>query len=153
MTLMDQQIFLRLARNALGLPNHKLAQELGVSERTIEKWSMRSTSGDRRAMPLMAIRLVLRMLDDRKRELLAMGDRNAAEVLDAIGAQVDSSRRAASMRAFDALQRSARRLMPLEPARRKPRYFATLAQKNTWERRQEIRHARRIQAAATPGKR
>lgn len=149
---MNQQTFLRCARGALGLSYRRLAEELGVSERTIEKWSMRPTSGDHRAMPLMAIRLILRMFDDRKRELLASGDRNGAEVLDAIGAQVDPVRMAASLKTFDALQRSARRLVPLEPGRRKPRSFSTFAQKNAWERTEEVRRARRIQAATAPGK-
>lgn len=142
LVLMDQQPFLRRARHELGLTCGELARELGVSARTVEKWSLRANSGDRREMPLMAIRLVLRMLDDRKREAIAHGDRAAAEVIDAIGAQVDPARRAASLRAFDALQRSAGRLAPAPVPRRKPRSFATFAQKNAWDRREETRIAR-----------
>ena len=149
---MDQQAFLRRASSELGLPYRQLAADLGVSERTIEKWSLRGASADHRAMPLMAIRLILRMLDDRKRELLARGDRVAAEAIDALGAQVDPARLAASMRTFDALQRSLRRIAPMDAPRRKPRSFATLARKNAWERKEETRLARRAQAPAS-GKR
>jgi transcriptional regulator with XRE-family HTH domain len=149
---MDQQAFLRRASKELGVPYRQLASELGVSERTVEKWSLRGASADHRSMPLMAIRLILRLLDDRKRELIARGDRAGAEVIDALGAQVDPARLAASMRTFDALQRSAHRIAPMEVARRKPRSFATLARKNAWERKEETRLARRAQAPG-PGKR
>jgi transcriptional regulator with XRE-family HTH domain len=149
---MDQQAFLRRARSDLGMPYRQLAAELGVSERTIEKWSLREDSADHRAMPLMAIRLILRLLDDRKRELLARGDRAAAEAIDALGVQVDPARLGASMRTFDALQRSFRRMAPMEAPRRKPRWFATPARKNAWERNEETRCARRAQAQAS-GKR
>lgn len=149
---MDQQAFLRRASSELGMPYRQLAAELGVSERTIEKWSLKRASADHRAMPLMAVRLLLRMLDDRKRELIARGDRAAAEVIDALGAQVDPARRAASMRTFDALQRAARRIAPMERPRHKPTSFATFAQKNAWERREETRLAKRAQAPAA-GKR
>ena len=149
---MDQQSFLRRARIELGVPYRQLAAELGVSERTVEKWTLRRASTDFREMPLMATRLILRMLDDHKRVLIARGDRLAAEVIDALGAQVDSARLAASMRSFDALQRASRRLFPLENPRRKPRSFVTLARKNAWERQEETRLARRAQASAA-GKR
>ena len=149
---MDQQAFLRRATRELGVPYRHLAAELGVSERTVEKWSLRGASADHRVMPLMAIRLILRLLDDRKRELIAHGDRTAAEAIDALGAQVDPARLAASMRTFDALQRSSRRIAPMEVPRRKPRSFATFARKNAWQRKEETRLARRAQAPA-PGKR
>jgi hypothetical protein len=145
---MDQQAFLRRARSELGVPYRRLAEELGVSERTVEKWSLRAGSPDRREMPMMAIRLVLRLLDDRKRERLASGDRAAAEVIDALGAQMDSARLATSLRTFDALQRSARRMASIPAMRRKPRSFASLAKKNAWERDEEIRLARLVQAQA-----
>jgi hypothetical protein len=144
---MDQQAFLRRASAELGLSYPRLAAELGVSGRTVEKWSLKATSSDHREMPLMAVRLMLRLLDDRKRELLAQGDRAGAEAIDALGAQVDPARVASSMRTFDALQRSMSRLAPPMP-RRTPRAFATLALKNAWERREETRHARLAQAAA-----
>lgn len=150
---MDQQSFLRRARSELGIPYRRLAEELGVSERTVEKWSLRQASADHRSMPLMAIRLVLRLLDDRKRGLLARGDRAAAEAIDALGAQVDPARLAASMRTFDALQRSAGRIVRLERPRRKPRSFASVERKNAWERREETRLAKRAQAAPASGKR
>lgn len=149
---MDQQDFLRRASSELGMPYRQLAAELGVSERTIEKWSLKSASADHRAMPLMAIRLILRMLDDRKRELIACGDRAAAEAIDGLGAQIDPARRTACMRTFDALQRASRRIAPMERPRRKPRSFATFTQKNAWERKEETRLARRAQAPAA-GKR
>lgn len=149
---MDQQAFLRRATRELGMPYRQLAGELGVSERTVEKWSLRGASADHRAMPLMATRLILRMLDDRKRELIAKGDRAAAEAIDALGAQVDPARLAASLRTFDALQRSSPRIAPMDMARRKPRFFTTFAQKNAWEREEERRLAIRV-IAQTPGKR
>ena len=149
---MDQQAFLRRVRRELGVPYRQLAEELGVSERTIEKWSLRKASADHRAMPLMAIRLLLRLLDDRKRDLIAHGDRAGAEAIDALGAQVDPARLASSMRTFDALQRSSRRISPIGVQRRKPRSFTTFARKNAWERKEETRLARRAQAQA-PGKR
>jgi transcriptional regulator with XRE-family HTH domain len=143
---MDQQAFLRRATAELGLSYPQLAAELGVSERTVEKWSLKASSTDHRTMPLMAIRLTLRILDDLPRELLAQGDRAGAEAIDALGAQVDPARVASSMRTFDALQRSMNRLAP-PMRRRKPRAFATPALKNAWERREETRHARLAQAA------
>ena len=152
MRAMDQQTFLRRARRELGVPYRRLAAELGVSERTVEKWSIKSASADHRAMPLMATRLILRMLDDHKHVLLARGDRVAAETIDAIAAQVDPARLAANLRSFDALQRSARRIAPIESGHPKPRAFATLAQKNAWERKEETRLARRAQTPAS-GKR
>ncbi|MEO7744204.1 MAG: hypothetical protein ABIR98_14805 [Usitatibacter sp.] len=146
MELMDQQAFLRRVRQELGLPYRQLAAELGVSARAVEKWSLRASSTDHRAMPLMATRLILRLLDDRKRELLSRGDRAAAETIDALGAQVDPARLAASMRTFDALQRSLQRIAPPFETRRKPRAFATVARKNSWERNEETRRARLSQA-------
>jgi transcriptional regulator with XRE-family HTH domain len=148
---MNRQAFLRRVRDELGLSNAQLANELGVSARTIEKWSLRADSDDHREMPLIAIRFILRLLDDRKRELLARGDRSGAEAIDALGAQVDPARLAASLRTFDSLQRSAARLVPM-PTLRKPPYFTTQAKKNEWQRKEELRNARRAQAQAA-GKR
>ena len=127
----------------------QVAQALGVSERAVEKWSLRAASPDHREMPLMAIRLLLRMLDDLKREHLARGDRSAAEVIDALGTQVDPARLAASMKTFDALQRSMARLAPLKAPRNKPRSFATPSAKNAWERNEEARLARLARAKAS----
>jgi hypothetical protein len=146
---MNQQSFLRRAKQELDAPYRQLAAELGVSERTIEKWSLKASSADHREMPLMAIRLLLRMLDDRKREHLARGDRSAAEVIDALGVQVDAARLSSSMKTFDALQRSAARFAPLQAPHRKPRFFATLSDKNAWERNEETRRARLAQAKAS----
>ena len=130
----------------------QLAAELGVSGRTIEAWYLDAVSTEHRAMPLKAIRHILKLLDDRKRELMARGDRLSAEVIDALGAQVDPARLVASLRTFDALQRSSPRIAPMDMARRKPRFFTTFAQKNAWEREEERRLAIRV-IAQTPGKR
>ena len=65
---------------------------------------------------------------------------------------MDPARLAASMRTFDALQRSSRRMAPMDVPRNKPRSFTTFAQKNAWERKEETRLARRAQAQGT-GKR
>lgn len=144
---MERHAFLKRASIELGMTYRQVAEALGVSLRTVEKWSLRETSPDHREMPLMAIRLLLRMLDDRKRVLLAGGDRAAAETLDALGAQVDPARLAASMKTFDALQRSMARLAPAP--RRKVRAFRTPAAKNAWERSEEVRLARRSLSKAS----
>ena len=78
--------------------------------------------------------------------------RLTGKTIDAIAAQVDPARLAAALRSFDALQRSARRMAPIESGHPKPRAFATLARKNAWERKEETRLARRAQTTAS-GKR
>ena len=128
------------------MPYRQLAEALGVSERTVAKWSLKASSADHRQMPLIAIRLLLRMLDDRKGEHLTRGDRPAAETIDALGVQVDSARLAASMKSFDALQRSMARLVAAP--RRRPRAFRTMSAKNEWERNEETRLARLAHAKA-----
>lgn len=148
---MKQQEFLRVAKGELGLTYPALAFELGVSARTVEKWAMDPASGDHRPMPLMAIRFIVRLLDERKSQYLRVGDRSAAETIDAIAAQVDPRRLAASLRTFDALQSSASRLVHSSP-RRKPAYFRDFDEKNRWERSEEARNARRIRAQATRGR-
>jgi transcriptional regulator with XRE-family HTH domain len=145
---MDQQVFLRLAKRELGLTYARLADELGVSLRTVEKWAASGSSPDHRAMPVMATRFILMMMDQRKRVHLAAGNRQGAETIDAIAAQVDHRRLAESLRIFGALQRSARRFVARAPAARKPPYFRTLDEKNEWQRDQEIRDARHIAAQA-----
>ncbi len=145
---MKQQQFLRVAKRELGLTYPALARELGVSARTIEKWAMDRSSPDHRPMPLIATRFIVKLLGERKRELLAAGDRTAAETIDAIAAQVDAEKLAASLRTFDALQRSAHRLGAVAVPRRKPAFFRDFAQKNRWERDEEARNARRIRAQA-----
>ena len=144
---MNQQDFLRAAKFQLGLTYPALARELGVSPRTVEKWAMAEGSPDHRPMPLIARRFVLKLLDERKQEKLSAGDRGAAETIDAIGAQVDPERRERSLRTFDGLQRVARRLMGDAPARPKPA-FRNFAERNRWQRAEEIRHARHIRAKA-----
>jgi transcriptional regulator with XRE-family HTH domain len=145
---MDQRDFLRLAKRELGLSYPALASELGVGARSLEKWTLDPASPDRRAMPLIATRFIIRLLDDRRRVMLDAGDRAAAETIDAIVAQVDPRRMNDALRTFDALQRSARR-MGLVSGRPKPERFRTFAEKNEWERNEEARHARRIRSPAT----
>ncbi len=144
---MDQRDFLRIAKRELGLTYPGLAGKLGVAPRTMDKWAMDPASPDHRAMPLIARRFVLHLLDECKRGHLAGGDRAAAETLEAVAAQVDGDRLAASLRTFDALQRSARSLGHPSP-RAKPA-FRTMAEKNRWERDEEIRIARKLRAQAT----
>jgi transcriptional regulator with XRE-family HTH domain len=146
---MDPSTSLRLARRELGLSLPQLAAEMGVSHRTLEKWASPAGSGDRREMPLIARKLLSRLLDDEKRKRLAAGDRRGAETIDAIAAQLDPARLRAALRAFDLFQRAASRLAPLGPlSSRKPRSFANLDDKNAWQRREETRNARRIRAAS-----
>jgi transcriptional regulator with XRE-family HTH domain len=147
---MDQRDFLRLAKRELGLTYPALARELGVGERSLEKWTLDPASPDRRAMPLIATRFVIKLLDERKRALLEAGARAEAETIDAVVAQVDSRRVAEALRTFDALQRSARR-MRLLPGRLKPERFRTFEEKNEWERNEEARHAKRIRSQAARG--
>lgn len=144
---MDQRNFLRLAKRELGLTYPALAAELGVGARSLEKWTLGPGSRDRRTMPLIATRFIVKLLDERRRDLLQRGERAAAETIEAIVAQVDPRRVAESLRTFDALQRSARRL-DLVPGRLKPRRFRTFEEKNEWERNEEARHARRIRSQA-----
>ena len=108
---------------------------------------MDTRSTDHRAMPLIARRFVLHLVDECKRRHLAAGNRAAAETLDAVAAQVDPDRLAGSLRTFDALQRSARALGG-PPPRAKPA-FRTMAEKNRWERNEELRVARHFRAQAT----
>jgi transcriptional regulator with XRE-family HTH domain len=145
---MDQRDFLRLAKRELGLTYPALARELGVGERSLEKWTLDPASPDRRAMPLIATRFIVKLLDERKRTLLEEGDRGSAEAIDAIVAQVDPRRVREALRTFDALQRSAKRL-GLVPGRPKPEKFTSFEEKNEWERNEEARHARRIRSQAT----
>lgn len=146
---MDQSTFLRLAKRELQLPFSRLAEEMGVSARTMEKWASPPRSGDRREMPLIARKFLVRLLDDRKRECLTSGDRKTAEAIDALAAHVDPARLEWSLRQFDALQRTARRLAVAVPARSgKPKSFATFAAKNAWQREEEARHARKARAAS-----
>lgn len=146
---MDQATFLRLAKRELEWTFAKLAAEMGVSERTMEKWASPAASSDRREMPLIARKLLVRLLDDAKRLRLARGERRAAETIAAIAAHIDYDRLRASLRDFDALQRASRRLAPMGPAAPgKPNAFATPAEKNAWQREEESRNARRLSAAS-----
>jgi transcriptional regulator with XRE-family HTH domain len=146
---MDQAIFLRLAKRQLGVTFARLADEMGVSSRTVEKWASPPESPDRREMPLIARKFLVRLLDDRKQSQLAGGDRKSAETIDAIAARIDPERLQVLLRAFDSLQRTARRLAPMEArATGTPRAFANLDQKNAWQREEEAKNARRLRAAS-----
>ena len=144
---MEQQSFLRLAKRELGLSYQELAVRLGVSARTIEKWSLTNASPDRREMPRIAVKFISLLLEDAKRTRILSGDRAGAEVIDALLSHVDPDKLRDCLRTFDALQRSAARLIPAARSARKPRYFVTLQEKNEWERKEELENARRIRQA------
>ena len=143
---MDQQSILRLAKRELGLSYPRLAGEMGVSARTIEKWAMERASPDHRAMPLIARKLLVRLLAERKREHLTRGDRATAERIDAISAQTDPAVLRESLRAFDSHQRAADAIAPMTAAPDKPRHFRTPAEKNAWDDQEAVRNARRARA-------
>lgn len=144
---MDQQIFLRMAKRELGLSYQQLSARIGVSPRTVEKWSLGRASRDRRAMPLIAMKFIAHLLEDQRRKLILSGNRTAGETIDALLAHVDVDKLQKSLHTFDALQRTANTLAPLSIAPDKPRYFRSLEEKNAWTRRQELDDARRLRQA------
>lgn len=144
---MDQSTFLRLAKRELGFSYPALAVRLGVSPRTMEKWSLNSRSRDYRKMPRMAVRFIAELLESRKRECLAGGDRASAETIDAILAHVSLEKFIVSLTTFDRLQRAADAIAPMVVLPGRPPHFATLAQKNAWDQQVEMFNARRIQGA------
>lgn len=144
---MDQQTLLRLAKRELGLSYRELAAEIGVSPRTIEKWSLDARSPDHRQMPLIATKFICRLLEDRKRTRVLAGDRDTAEAVDALVSHVSTEKLGAALRTFDTLQRSAAALVPMSVAADKPRYFKTLADKNAWNEEEELDNARRLRKA------
>jgi len=141
---MNQQAFLRLAKRELGVTYRELAARLGVSPRSIEKWSLGDGSPDHRAMPLIAWKFVSWLLEDRKRVRLQSGDRRTAEAVDAIVSHVSAEKLRETLATFDALQRSASTFVPMTVARDKPRYFKTAAEKNAWSETEELTNARRV---------
>lgn len=143
---MDQQTYLRLAKRTLGITYPQLASELGVSPRTVEKWSLDNRSRDHRKMPLIARRFLARLLEEKKRAQVLAGDRETAELVDAILTHVSREKYLDALRTFDALQRSANAFVRLATTPDKPRYFRTLAEKNAWSEQEEIRHARNARA-------
>lgn len=144
---MDQQTFLRLAKRELGLSYQQLAARIGVSPRTLEKWSLARGSRDRRAMPRIAVKFIGHLLEDRRRSLILSGNRAAGESIDALVSHVDADKFRDSLRTFNALQQSASTLAPLSVVRGKPRYFVSLEEKNEWRRKEELVHARRVRKA------
>lgn len=144
---MNQQSFLRLAKRELGVSYRELAAEIGVSPRTMEKWSLDARSPDHRDMPLIATKFISRLLEDRKRARVLAGDRDTAEAVDAIVSQVDNDRFREVMQTFDTLQRSASTFVPMTVVRDKPRYFKSLLDKNAWSREEELTYARRVRQA------
>lgn len=149
---MDQQSLLRLAKRELGFSYPQLASAMGVSARTMDKWALVAESGDHRSMPLMARKLLVHLLAERKRRHLAAGDRASTERIDAISAQADPAVLRESLRAFDSLQRSADSIAPMAAEPDKPRYFHSPAEKNAWDEQQALRNARRTRAKSARGR-
>ena len=144
---MDQQTFLRLAKRELGVSYPQLAALIGVSPRTLEKWSLSARSPDHRAMPLIATKFISKLLEDLKRTRLMAGDRGTAEAIDALVSHVSIEKSQDALRTFDTLQRSASAFVRLSVARNKPRYFRTLSDKNAWSEKEETDNARRAATA------
>lgn len=140
---MDQQTFLRLAKRELGVSYPQLAAQIGVSPRTMEKWSLGDRSSDHRAMPLIATKFISRLLEDLKRTRILAGDRGTAEAVDALVSQVNTEKLRDALRTFDTLQKSASVFVPMTVARDKPKYFKTLSDKNAWSEKEELDNARR----------
>lgn len=136
---MDQQTFLRLAKRELGLSYPRLAEEIGVSPRTLEKWALGVGSRDHREMPRIAWKSISRLLEERKRAQILAGDRATAEAIDAIVAHVSPDRLREALRAFVSLQRSANLFVPMSTPRDRPGYFRTQAEKNAWNEQDELR--------------
>lgn len=149
---MDQQTFLRVAKRELHLSYPQLAAEIGVSPRTMEKWSLPSRSSDRRAMPLIAMKFIVRLLEDLKRTSVLAGDRAAAETVDALVSHVDAGKFEDALRTFDMLQQTATALVPMARAPEKPRYFKSLRAKNAWCEKEELDNARRAREARAPAR-
>src|SRR5687767_2442398 len=101
---MDQQMFLRIAKRELALSYQELAARIGVSARTIEKWSLARSSSDHRVMPRIAIKFIAHLLEETKRARILRGDRPGAELIDAVVSHVDADKLRESLRTFDALQ-------------------------------------------------
>jgi DNA-binding XRE family transcriptional regulator len=139
---MNQQTFLRVAKRELGLSYPELALAIGVSPRTIEKWSLHGLSQDFRMMPLMAVKFISRLLEDKKRIQVLAGDRETAETIDALASHVDREKYLDSLRTFDSLQRSANAMLRMRVVPNKPGFFKTQEEKNTWSEQEEIRNAR-----------
>lgn len=141
---MDQQTFLRLAKRELGVSYPQLAAQIGVSPRTMEKWSLGARSSDHRAMPLIAKKFISRLLEDLKRTRVLAGDRGTAEAVEALVSHVNTEKLRDVLRTFDTLQRSVSAFVPMTVARDKPRYFKTLADKNAWSEKEELDNARGV---------
>lgn len=143
---MKQVSLLRLAKRELGLTYPHLADAMGVSTRTVEKWALDPGSSDHREMPLMARKFLVLLLDEPRRRCVAAGNRDAVERIDAIAAQADPARLREALRIFDSLQRSANALAPMRSRTTRPRHFTTLAEKNAWEEKELLDDARRARA-------
>lgn len=147
---MEQKTFVTIAKRLLGVGGYELAQELGVSRRTFDKWMTNPASKDFRAMPLMAARFIARLLQERKRDFAMHGDRENLELIDALLAQVDEKSLAESCRIFDGLQKSADDFVSLSRLSGKPVYFRDIKEKNFWDEEEVISNAKKQlgQAAA-----
>src|ERR1700689_2432324 len=129
---MDQKTFLRLAKRELQLSYLQLAAAIGVSPRTMEKWSLQEQSIDFRRMPLIAQKFICKLLEEEKRTQILAGNRATAEIIDAIVSHISKEKYLDSLRTFEALQRSANAIVRMTQARDKPRYFKQPAEKNAW---------------------
>lgn len=147
MQRMKQQTFLRLAKRELGISYHQLANEIGVSPRTMEKWSLSDRSSDHREMPLIATKFISKLLEDLKRARLLAGDRRTAEIVDALVSHVDTEKLQDALRTFETLQQSSSVFVPMTVVRGKPRYFKTVSDKNAWSEKEELANARRANQA------
>jgi transcriptional regulator with XRE-family HTH domain len=145
---MDQKTFLQLAKRELRLTYPQLAAAIGVSPRTMEKWSLNRRSDDYRQMPLIAQKFICKLLEDEKRMQILAGNRATSETIDAIVARVSTEKYLESLHTFDALQKSANAIVRMTLARDKPRYFKQTAAKNAWNAKEEIRNARRTGKAS-----
>jgi len=141
-----------VAKRELGVSYRELAAQIGVSPRTIEKWSLAERSPDHRGMPSMARKFISRLLEDRKRIQLEAGDRRTAETVDALVSHVSAEKLREALATFDALQRSASVFVPMTVAHDKPRYFKTLSEKNAWSAAEELANARRVGKARAPAR-
>lgn len=141
---MDQKTFFLLAKRQLGLKGYELAETLGVGRRSFDKWMAKPDSRDFRHAPRMALRFTGKLLEIRKHELLDAGDRERAEIIDALVTHADERALSASLQTFDRLQHAAIDFVTLRRLPDKPGYFDDFAAKNAWDDAEAVANARRL---------